>query len=88
MGKKKGGKSSGNMSKGMHSNVSKSLLNALKADRPAWVKTVNQLDAHNKGKRVMVTINNPNKEHTNKRFIRVSADTIWRDPKQSGYIIF
>jgi len=44
-------------------------------------KTINQQAAHLAGKRVMITIPNPNKNETNKRFIRVPASTVWKDPK-------
>lgn len=87
MAKKKGGKSAGKVSKGIHSNVTQSTLNAIKAERPAWVRIMNQLQAHKKGKRVMVTIANPNKKELNKRFIRVPASTVWRDPKIPGFIM-
>lgn len=87
MGKKKGGKSKGKISMGMHANVAKSTLKAVKADRPGWVRVINQLAAHKKGKRVMITIANPNKEETNKRFIRVPASTVWKDPKIAGFVM-
>ena len=44
-------------------------------------KIINQQAAYLAGKRVMITIPNPNKNETNKRFIRVCASTVWRDPK-------
>jgi hypothetical protein len=50
------------------------------------MRVINQLKAFRAGKRVMVTIANPNKEETNKRFIRVEASSIWknRDPYKFG----
>lgn len=87
MGKKKGGKSSGNISKGLGSNVRASTLNAMRAERPSWVRTMNQMRAHQKGKRVMVTVSNPSKEQRDKLFIRVPASTVWRDPKMPGFVI-
>lgn len=69
------------ISSGIHSNVSSSTKRALRrsylesADR-----IMNQLKAFRAGKRVMVTIENPNKEQTNRRFIRVEASTIWKRP--------
>ena len=33
----------------------------------------------------MVTIENPNKNETNKRFIKVPSTTLWKDPKQTGF---
>lgn len=41
-------------------------------------RAVNQVRAFAKGKRVMVTIANPNKQETGKPFIRVEASTIWK----------
>ena len=38
----------------------------------------NQLTAFLKGKKVMLTVPNPNTNETNKRFIRVPANTVWR----------
>lgn len=79
MGKKKGGKSSGNVSQGVHSNVSKSTRRAMRADYLAsGERLLNQRDAFDRGKNVMVTIENPNKNETNKRFIRVNAKEVWR----------
>ena len=86
MAKGKSNKSSGVMSAGLHSCVSRKITNAQRreymasSDRP-----MNQLLAHKKGKRVMVTIENPNKNETNKKFIRVSSLTLWRNPKQPTY---
>lgn len=50
-------------------------------------KVINQLKAHNAGKRVMVTIANPNKEETNKLFIRVPSTTVWGNPKDTNRFI-
>ena len=38
----------------------------------------NQLTAFLKGKRVMLTIENPNKNETNRRMIRVPAGEVWK----------
>lgn len=45
-----------------------------------------QLKAFYAGKNVMVTIENPNKSETNKRFIRVPASTVWKC-KNEGFVI-
>ena len=74
MGKKKGGKSSGNVSAGIHSNVSKSTLRAMREGYKASPeRMLNQLAALRKGRNVVMTIENPNKEQTNKRFIKVKV---------------
>ena len=41
-------------------------------------KIMSQLTAFYAGKNVMVTIENPNKTETNKRFIRVPASSVWK----------
>ena len=42
----------------------------------------NQLNAFLKGKLVMLTVENPNKNETNKPFIRVPAHEVWRGGKR------
>jgi hypothetical protein len=79
MAKKKGGKSKGNVSAGIHSNVSSAIRSQLRADYLASPqRVINQRRAFDEGKRVMVTIENPNREETNRPFIRVEA-------KQAGW---
>lgn len=82
MGKKKGGKSSGFISQGIHSNVSKAVKRAMRQDYMAsGQRIVNQRTAWTKGKNVVLTIENPNKNETNKRFIKVNAKDLWGSPK-------
>ena len=45
-------------------------------------RIMNQLKAYLQGKRVMLTIANPNKNETNKPFIRVPAHEVWRGGKR------
>lgn len=83
MGKKKGGKSKGFVSAGVHSNVSKSIRRAMRADYLAsGERILNQLNAFNQGKNVMVTIPNPNPNETNRPFIRVNAKDIWKSKRK------
>lgn len=88
MAKGKSSKSSGKTSAGIHSSVSAKITNAVRSEylRSAD-RVINQLSAHKRGKRVMVTMENPNKAETNKRFIRVPASTVWRDPKMPTYSV-
>lgn len=82
MAKGKGGKSSGFISQGIHSNVSKGVRRALRQNYLAsGMRMVNQRAAWVKGKNVMLTIPNPNPNETNKLFIRVSAKSVWGSPK-------
>ncbi len=79
MGKRKGGKSSGVISKGERPNVNKKILNAMRREKDGMVTLKNKQDAFQRGKRVMITKPNPNKHETNKRFIRVTAEEAgWR----------
>lgn len=45
-------------------------------------RIMNQLKAHLQGKRVMVTMANPNKNETNKPYIRVPAKDVWRSNRK------
>ena len=79
MGKKKSRTSQ--TSNGERNNVSKKVTNALRRDYLAnehLARMNNQIQAMKKGKRVMVTIENPNKNETNKRFIRVPGNEVWK----------
>ena len=80
----KGKKSSGKhyVSSGERQNVSKKSKNAVRASRTPLEKQSAQVAAWKKGKRVMLTIANPNDNETNKRFIRVEARTVWGNPNQ------
>lgn len=46
--------------------------------RDPLTRAINQVRAYKQGKRVMVSIPNPNKEETAKPFIRVEASTVWK----------
>ena len=82
---KKGGKSKGFISQGIHSNVSKSVRRAMRADYlSSGERIINQRRAFDAGKNVMVTIPNPNPHETNKRFIRVNAKSVWKSNKYSS----
>lgn len=79
MGKSKGGKSKGNVSAGIYSNVSKTVLKQMRREYMAsGQRIINQRKAFDAGKNVMVTIPNPNPNETNKRYLRVPAKQIWR----------
>lgn len=77
----KGKKSSGNkyISAGLHNNVNRKTKNAIRSDYLiSGDRLLNQLKAFRAKKRVVVTIENPNKEETNKRFIRVTGDQFFK----------
>jgi hypothetical protein len=48
---------------------------------------MNQLMAHRAGKNVVITIANPNKEQTNRRFIKVSSTVAWGTAKADGFMM-
>lgn len=69
-------------SKGIHSNVSRGTLAAMRRDRDPSEKIINIQKAWLANKNPWVTIENPNKEQTNRRFIRVRANELWGNPKE------
>ena len=71
-------------SKGERNNVRKDILKSMRRERSHLEITYNKLKAFSKGKRVMVTIPNPNgKSESNKPFIRVTAqDAGWKKPER------
>ena len=78
----KGKKSSGKhyTSKGERSNVKRSVVKAMRRDyieNRGVERIINQQDAWMKNKNVMLTIQNPNKNETAKRMIRVPASKVW-----------
>lgn len=84
MARKKGGKSSGFISNGERPNVSKWVRKDMRRSVAPIVTLANKWEAFQKGKRVMVTIPNPDKGQTNKPFIRVTAkEAGWK--KQEPY---
>jgi hypothetical protein len=86
----KGKKSSGKnyTSSGLHRNVARKMTNALRSEYLAsGDRLANQLNAFRSGKRVVLTIENPNKEERNKPFIRVEASTVWKNRSADGFVI-
>ena len=65
-------------SKGQRRSVSKSVTKAMKKDVPPLVRLRRQREAFNRGKNVMLTIPNPNKQETREPFIRINAKEVWR----------
>lgn len=74
-------------SRGERASMSKDVSKAVARDVSVLQLHQNKLDAYNKGKRVWVTIPNPNPNETNKRFIRVLARDVYGDPKKRNYHI-
>lgn len=81
----KGKKASGSSytSAGINSNVSRSTLNGMKKDRNPGVKMLNLQKAWLKGLNPWITMENPDKNDTSRRFIRVRMnDTYLGNPKE------
>jgi hypothetical protein len=76
----KGKKSSGKTysSKGERSNVSKATLRLMREGKSEGDKLLDKQRAWLKGSNPWVTIDNPNKEQTNKRRIRVRMNDLMR----------
>ena len=83
MGKKK--QRTKQVSKGERRSVNRSVTKATRRDYMKSAERMsNQLTAFLRGKRVMLTVPNPNKNETNKRMIRVPANQVWRGgPKRT-----
>lgn len=79
MGKKKHRKSL--TSKGSHSTVRRALVRDTNADRPVIDGISHKLTAWRAGKNPWLTIANPDKSATNRRFIRVRADEYYGSPR-------
>jgi hypothetical protein len=67
----KGGKSKGFISQGLYKNVSQKTRNGVKSSKDSGVKLLEKQKAWLEGSNPWITIENPNKEQTNKKFIRV-----------------
>jgi hypothetical protein len=79
---KKGGKSKGFISQGQRPNYSRNIVNACRRDYiGSNQELLNKTAAWRKGKRVMLTIDNPDKKNTKERKIRVPAIDVWGFPR-------
>jgi|TARA_B110000483_G_C18173538_1_gene534147 hypothetical protein len=77
MGKKSSGTSQ--TSKGERRSLARDVVKAARRDyMKSGMRGINQLAAFMRGKNVVLTIENPNKNETNKRMIRVPAADVWR----------
>lgn len=74
-------------SRGERNATNPDVLKMVARDVTIVQKHLNKMDAYNHGKRVWMTIPNPNPNETNKRFIRVLARDIYGDPKKRNYIM-
>ena len=59
----------------------RNVVNGLGDGRSELKKILDKMDAFRKGKNVMLTLPNPNKQATREPFIRVNAKEKWRNDK-------
>ena len=64
-------------SKGERRSVSKWVTKSLKRDITPMTRLRNQVEAWKKGKNVVLTVPNPNKNEKAKRFIKKNAKEVW-----------
>jgi hypothetical protein len=75
-------KSDGYTSKGLYSNVSKDITKAVRRDLDSTIKMNHVVSAWRKGLNPWITINNPNKNETNKRYIKIKSNISWGNPNR------
>jgi hypothetical protein len=68
------------VSKGERRNVAKS--GCTKRAKGTLEHALRQRQAWSKGRNVVLTIDNPNKNETNRRKIKINAREVWGDPKK------
>jgi hypothetical protein len=68
-------------SKGERKNVSPAVTKAVKRDRTYLDKMVQKQKAWAKGQNPWITVPNINTAQTNKKMVRVRANSEWGDPK-------
>ena len=88
MGKKKGGKSSGAISKGERKSIDPSIVKAVRREKTEVEKLNHKLDAWRKGKKVKLLVPNQGNDAKKHPYIKVLATTIWGDPKKSKYRMY
>ena len=88
MGKKKGGKSSGAISKGERKSIDPSIVKAVRREVTEVEKINNKLAAWRKGKKVKLTIPNTGNDAKKHPFVKVLATTVWGDPRKTKYRMY
>lgn len=74
------------ISKGEHGNMSRQLTKAVRRDRTVIDKWVIKQRAWLDDKNPWLSVENPNTNETNKRFVRVRANDYWGNP-HAAYIM-
>jgi len=85
MGKKKGGNSSGAISKGERVSVDPSVTKAVRNGRSAVEKMLNKQKAWKAGRKVNLVVPNLGDDAKKRPFIKVNANEVWGDPKRNRF---
>lgn len=71
-------------SKGERASIDRSTVKAVRREQNTFLTQLsNKFDAFLKGKKVMVTIENPIKTETNKPFVKVEGRVLWGDWREA-----
>jgi len=70
-------------SKGVHSSYSKSLVRKMRSERTASQRLQFIINAWRKLQNPWITVENPSKDQTNRKFIKVRTNDWWGNPKFS-----
>lgn len=74
-----------NTSNGERPNVNRQLLNSIRRERTGADNMLNKQKAWLRGSNPWLTMENPNKEQTNKKFIRVRMNDLNGGPAKERY---
>lgn len=88
MGKKKGGKSSGAISKGERFSVDPSITKAVRRERTEVEKLLNKQAAWKRGRKVTLLVPNLGNDAKKHPFVKVNAKDVWGDPKRNRFSLF
>lgn len=69
------------ISKGTRVNVAKETLTAVRSSVPEVTRALNKAKAWKEGKNPWITVPNPVRNETNKKMIRIRANSYYGDPK-------
>ena len=70
-------------SKGVHSSYSKSLVRKMRSERTSGQRLQFIINAWRKLQNPWITVENPSKDQTNRKFIKVRTNDWWGNPKFS-----
>ena len=71
------------VSKGQRVAVRRDILKEVRAEQSGLTQMINKVDAHRQGKKTWVTIENPNKKETNKKFINVPGHSFFKGVRRA-----